>query len=249
MKLGVFIPWTSPFMFSRCVDSVWNLQRPPDVEIRFFRGKGWCSARRHADGCEQAIAWGADIILCLGADQTYPEDLIQRLLARHYETNGDAIAALVPFRGYMGTQPMEVFQPLAWRIKSDDGRAYRGMDKDPEMLHQIKSEDGDLQEVNVIGSGVLMFRKEHLLALKKPWFFEQVDRESYRLTGDMDAMFVWRLQVEAHVKIWVDTTIKVEHLNIFPIDETYQNRFSDWKDGGGDPEICRYPKIKQQERA
>ena len=136
---------------------------------------------------------------------------------------------------------MEVFQPLAWQIVNNGVQPFRGMDKDPDMLKQIDPANGDLQKVNVIGSGVLLFHKEHLLAVKKPWFFEQVHRENYRLVGDMDSMFIFRLQTEARVTVWVDTTIKVGHLNIFEIDETYQDRFQDWKEeGNGDPELCRY---------
>ena len=228
-KLAVCYPWDSPFAYTQFVDSVLNLQKPEGVEIRFFRGTGWCSARRHTDLCEKALAWGADAILIIGTDQIYPEDLLPRLLARYKETGGDIITALVPFRGYVGWQEMKPFQPLAWRLVGDGTRPFRGVDKDPDMMKCVNMTNGDFQRVNIIGTGAILFRRDHLLAVKRPWFYDQVDRNTLHLMNDMDAKFIWRLQTEAKANMWVDTTIKVKHLHIFQIDETFQNRFMDWK--------------------
>ena len=228
-KLAVCYPWESPFFYTQCLDSILNLKRPEGIEIRFFRGVGFCSARRHTDLCEKALAWGADRILIIGADQIYPEDMLLKLVARCQQTNGDIISAMVPFRGYCGTNDMRPFQPIAWRLVGDGTRPFRGIDKDPDMMKVVRPINGDFQRVNIIGTGVLMFSREHLLAVKRPWFYDQVNRETLHLLSDMDAKFVWRLQTEGKAKIWVDTTIKVKHLHIFQIDETFQDRFMDWK--------------------
>jgi hypothetical protein len=42
------------------------------------------------------------------------------------------------------------------------------------------------------------------------------------------------------IKSYVDTTIKVNHTHVFEIDETFPDRFADWADGWGDPNICNY---------
>jgi hypothetical protein len=247
-KLAFGVPWSSPFCWTGWAEHLPNLQRPAGYDVRFFRGKGWCPARRHIDLCEQALAWGADLICVIGADQIHPEDLLPRLVQR-FEEGCEVVAALVPARGYVGWQDMKPFQPMAWRFKSSNGhdprqvssRAYRGMGLDGDMIDVIDPEAGDLQQVHFIGSGVLMFHRDHLLALKKPWFMETIDRESYQRLANMDCTFVWRLQVEAQAKVWVDTTIKVRHLHAFEIDETYQERFTDWmRPGTGSPDICRY---------
>lgn len=230
MKLGIFWPWDSPFTWTQFTENALNLERPEGVEIRFFRGRGWCSARRHSDGCEKALAWGADLLLCIGSDQTYPEDLIPRLLKRREQTDGAIIACMVPFRGFVAGQNMKPFQPMAWKIVGDGARPFRGMDKDPDMLVQIKREDGDLQRAHVIGTGVLLFSSEQLNAIKKPWFYDKINLESAKLTQDMDAQFIWRLQMEGHAKLYVDTTIMVKHLHAFLIDDSFQHRFEDWQE-------------------
>ena len=76
MKLGVFYPWDPSFSFTAFSDAMMNLQRPEGVETRFFRATGFCPARRHMDGCEKCLDWGADIILIVGADQVLPEDML-----------------------------------------------------------------------------------------------------------------------------------------------------------------------------
>lgn len=246
MKLAVGYPWSSPFFFTGAMDNMLALERP--AETRFFRGSGWCPARRHIHICEQALAWGADLICIIGADQLHPPDMLTRLLARHKE-GYEVVSALVPARGYVSWQDMKPFQPMGWRFKAAVGddiaqisavRAYRTWDLDKDMLEAVNPADGDMQRVDFIGSGVLMFHRDHLLALERPWFFETVRQEDCQRTANMDATFVWRLQMEAHAKTWVDTTIKVRHLHVFEIDESFAGRFADWAEGGGDPEICRY---------
>lgn len=247
VKLGVFYPWSSPFTFTKFTENVLNLQKPEGVEVRFFRGDGWCPSRRHNDGCEKALEWGADLILCIGTDQTYPEDLLVRLVARWRELGG-VITALVPFRGHVGWNPgMKPFQPLAWKIECEGLREFRGMQQDPDMLKAVDPKDGDVQRINLIGSGVLMFHRDHLLALKKPWFYDRVDPETMHRVADTDTRFVWRLQSEAGATVWCDTTIKVRHLHIFSIDDTFQNRFQDWADDGkSDDETIRYHLKKKE---
>lgn len=258
MKLAVGYPWSSPFTWTGFADHLPNLQHPEGVEVRFFRGAGWCPARRHIAICEQALMWGADLILIIGADQIHPEDLLPRLVQRWRETNGQVVAALVPSRAYVGWQEMKPFQPMAWRFKRESttdvhsirARQYRGMAQDADLMEVIDPSAGDLQEVNFIGSGVLMFHRDHLLALEAPWFKETIERESYQRLANMDCTFVYRLQLEAHARVYVDTTIKVKHLHAFEIDDSFQDRFPDWMvPGGGPKDICRYVMPEQFKQA
>ncbi len=243
MKIAVGYPWSSPFTFTSFTDNLANLQRPQGCDVRFFRGHGWAPARRHAHICEQALAWGADLIVIIGTDQVHPEDLLPRLLQRWNE-GYEVVSALVPVRGFVDWQKMKPFQPMAWRwkpAKSLKVRKYRSQVLDGDMIEVIDPAAGDMQRVNFIGSGVLMFHRDHLLALAKPWFSEMVDHKTQQRLSNMDCRFVWRLQTEAHAKVWVDTTIKVQHLHVFNIDESFQDRFYDWmQPNAGDPNICRY---------
>lgn len=206
MKIALCVPWSSPFMFTGFFDGNMNMQCPQGCEKRWFRGEGWSPARRHVDACERALAWDADYICILGADQQHPEDLLVRLVERIKE-GCEVVSAMVPTRGHILNDNMRAYQPLAWKF---DGSL-------------IDPNDGNVQEVYGIGSGVLMFHRDHLESLKKPWFYDEIDdRERWERKGTMDSTFVRRLQFEAHARIWVDTTIKVKHLNVDAIDETWQ---------------------------
>jgi len=230
-KLAIGYPWVSPFVWTHFAENAMNLQRPENS--RWFRGKGWCPARRHIHICEQALAWGASHILIVGADQIHPEDMIPRLIDRVEKDNCEVITALVPTRGHVPSMQMAPFQPMAWRFKANTvPRMYRGQALDADMVEVIDPQKGDLQRVDFIGSGVLMFPVADLLAIKKPWFAETYTPESMKRLATMDTTFVWELATQAGAKCWVDTTIKVRHLNIFEIDDTYQHRFGDWEETG-----------------
>lgn len=240
MKLVVGTPWDTEMIWTRAVKAMLNMKHPEGVEVEYVFGRGWCPSRKHNDICEQALDAGADLICIIGADQIHPSDMLVKLYQRFVETDG-VITALVPFRGYVGWQDMKPFQPLGWRLECEGMREFRGQDLDGDMMKTIDPEAGELQKISVIGSGVLMFHRDHLLSLKKPWFYDRADPETMHRVADMDSKFVWRLQSEAGARVWVDTTIKVRHLHAFEIDESYQERFADWaEDGKGDPSICRY---------
>jgi len=252
MKLAFGVPWTSPFVFTKFADDMMNLARPErartvfgglaPLETRFFRGSGWCPARRHTCLCEQALEWGADLICILGADQRYPEDLLERLVAR-WNQGCEVIASLVPARGYVGWQEMEPFQRMAWRLKgageTEANAILRGDAKHE--VEVVNPDDGELQRINFIGSGVLMFHRDHLLSIPRPWFEEQVNPITYERLASMDTGFVWKLQTVAGATVWVDTTIPVRHMHIFDVDNTYPERFADWSEvGRGPADACQY---------
>lgn len=229
-KLALVYPWDSPFIFSAGVERFLNMEIPEGYEARWFRGKGWCQARMHADGCERALEWGADFICILGSDQIHPEDMFLKLVG-HMENGCDAVAAWIPFRGYTEIQDMKPFDKMAWNRVGD------GKTTPPKA---VKKEDGDLLKIDFIGSGVIMFRADDMNRLKKPWFWDRID-DGERLTrkSNFDVEFVWALQKELGVQMWLDTTIDVRHLHVFEIDETFQDRFADWAEAGkGDPSIC-----------
>lgn len=248
--IGVCIPWESPFMYSQCVDTLLALRHPKECMVTFHRGRGWCPAKRHIDAVEKALEAGADWCLILGADQMYAPDMLERLYARTRE-GYDVVAALVPARGYLAwNNGMRPFAKVAWRFKRADGvqvvRQYHGQDVDGDMIELINPADGDMQRIDFIGSGVLMFHKDHILALKRPWFYETVEHETQIRTASMDTRFVFRLAMEAGADVWVDTGIHVKHLHIFSIDDTFPDRFADWASpGAGDAAICRYDATMQ----
>lgn len=249
LKLGCCWIWASPFVMSDSVESMLSLRHPVGWDVGFYRGKGWGPARRHINACEKALEDGCDYLLILGADQVYEPDLLERLTAR-VDEGYETMCALVPTRGYVSDQNTKPFQPVAWRWKRTSGtladvgvREFRGREFDGDMIEVIDPADGDVQRINGIGSGVMMFHRDHILSMPRPWFSEQVDYESQQRTASMDVRFAWNLQQIAGARLWVDCTIKVKHLHIFHIDDSFPDRFADWeKPGAGDPSICLYRK-------
>lgn len=237
MKLGVCWIWGSPFVWTRSVESMLGLVHPAGVETKFFRGTGWGPAKRHINACEAAMAWGADHILILGADQVYDPDLLERLIARVRE-GYEVVAALVPSRGYLGWEAMKPFQAMAWRLP------VTGLD--PTDWHRtslvpIDRHAGDMQRIDFIGSGCIMFHRDHLDSLAKPWFSETIDPETQNRTASMDTKFAYRLHAEAFAQVWVDTTIDIRHIHPFEVDESYSERFADWAlPGVGPSDICQH---------
>jgi len=232
-KLGVVTPWSSPFIWTKFTQNLADMLaafRRPMWEAGFFMGRGCDPAARHVDMCQQALDWGADLICVVGADQVHPTDMLDRLIDRYWETGGGVISALVPFRGYVSWQNMKPFQPMGWRVVTNGAgvREFRGMTLDPDMFEPINPADGDLQRVDVIGSGVLMFDRQTIEALAPPWFYYKVDPVTMQRVADMDTRFVWRLREEVQAHVYVDTTIKVKHVHDMEIDESFQWRFADW---------------------
>ncbi|MHA2067056.1 MAG: hypothetical protein ACXABY_22030, partial [Candidatus Thorarchaeota archaeon] len=224
-KLAVCTAWGSPFCWTHGAYNMMNLERPEGVEVKFLPGFGRDPARRHMWGIEKAIEWGASHICFLGADQMHPMDILPRLTA-HIENGWPAVAAMVPSRGCLKIHGVEKpFSEVAWTWREENQKMATFT---LEHLKEVTPADGDLIEIVSIGSGVLMFDIQLLHALEKPWFKEYpADERSWR-PAIMDTYFCWRLVTEAGGRILCDTTIKVVHLDVFPIDDTYSERFHDW---------------------
>lgn len=221
-KLAVCWIWTSPFVWTASVASMLKLRHPEGVEVDFFQGRGWSPACRHNHAVEQGMAWGADHLVILGADQVYEPDLLERLMARRRE-GFEVVAALVPTRGYIADMRMKPFQRMAWRIK---GNGTTPVQWDRAQLEIIDPAAGDMQRIDFIGSGCIFFDADHLRALARPWFFETINRHTQQRTACMDTKFCYRLALEGGAQVWCDTTIKIQHLHPFPIDETFADRFT-----------------------
>lgn len=241
MKIAVGYPWSLEHIYTRFTESALNLQKPDGCEVKFVRGRGWCSARRHNHICEQALEWGADLLCILGADQTYPADMLIKMVGR-IKAGCGAISALVPMRGMIAKQDGKPFQLVGWRLRKESDSPTKLFTKlDHNDFEQVTQQThGDLVQVHAIGTGALMFPAKALEAISPPWFMEKPQYPSFERDQCCDLPFIIRLQAEGKLDIWCDTTIKVKHLNVFEVDETYSERFKDWLDGGGDPNICVY---------
>lgn len=238
MKIAVCYPWSMEEVKTRFADTALNLERPAGHAVRFFRGSGWSSARRHNHCLEQAVAWGAELIIFIGADQAYrSEDMLVRLVKR-YEEGHSFVTALVPIRGHIQGQGTKPFQPIVWRHHRDaSGNSVPPAH--PYDAHIITREEGELVAANGSGTGVLMFPVTALMKLSPPWFTEHGAGPAFERVSCTDWPFVNRLICEAGLPLMCDTTIMVTHLQVMEIDDSFTDRFADWdQPGKGDPSLC-----------
>jgi len=227
-KLAVCYPGDTPTVYMLAFQSIANIVSPKDCEVRWFRGVGWCQARRRNHAAEQAIEWGADLIACLDIDQVYEPDILERLVSR-YDEGYRMIAAMVPGRGYVHGSNDVPFQRLGWKLSSGQ-------------FTMIDPADGDIQEAEFPTSAAILFCSGDLQRLKKPWYFYTYKPDDWSQVHGEDATFALRMKREVGVQGYVDTTIKVGHVAAFSIDDTFSERFADWATPGvGDPAICKYP--------
>jgi len=226
-KLAVCYPGDTSFVFMQAFESIIAIDPPEQCEVRWFRGVGWCQARRRTHAAEQALEWGADLIACLDIDQVYESDILSRLVKRHDE-GCRIVAAMVPMRGYVRMSNTAPFQRLAWKIENNQ-------------FVPIDPADGNLQKCEFPTSAAILFSAEDLRRLKKPWYFFTYKPDTWKQVRGEDATFALRMMSELGIQSWVDTTIKVKHIHPFPIDETFPDRFSDWSEKGvGESAICNY---------
>ena len=226
-KLAVCYPGDTSFVFMQAFESIVAIEAPDDCEVRWFRGVGWCQARRRTHAAEQALEWGADLIACLDLDQVYESDVLKRLVSRH-DGGCQMVAAMVPMRGYVKPSRMKPFQRLAWKIDKNE-------------FMPVDADDGELQRCEFPTSATILFRAEDLKRLKKPWYFFSYKPDTWKQVHGEDASFALRMLSELDVEAWVDTTIVVKHLHPFQIDGTFTERFADWTDPNvGESAICNY---------
>jgi hypothetical protein len=166
--------------------------------------------------------WGADYILILGADQMFEEDTLIRMAAHLGEW--DMVSGLVPSRGRIAMQK-KPFGAYGYRMKMDaDAIVEAGGD---EVWDLIGTEEGSGQ-IHSIGTGILLLPAHVFKTLGIPWFIEYINPgKRYGRRPIMDTQFVKKCTIALGLKLYLDVTIKSKHLDVFQIDETYGDRFSD----------------------
>lgn len=205
-----------------------NLIHPDGWSVRFIQGNGWCPANRHNMALAQAINWGAHAMVFMGPDHWVEEDCLVKLIG-HLDDGWDMAAGWVPSRGIVGIDKRP-YPYLAYKLKDPDNyipdkfAVLHYNDKD----YEIVTTGAESQEIHIIGSGILMFKVDVVKDMKKPWFGELTQRDEYYSRWPVqDSHFTYRCTVEGGHRLWLDTTIEAKHLDVFAIDETFEERFKD----------------------
>ncbi len=159
---------------------------------------------------QQAQFEGCRKLFMMDTDQIYPLDCLTKLLTRQKDICGVRVHRRYP-----------PFDPILIRREKGNGKYYRVSDE--EMF------SGDLVEVDATGTGALLFNMEIFDKIDEPWF--KVITEISSRTGE-DIYFCEKAK-EAGFRIFVDTSIEVDHLATIAINKPmYQMMQMLYKKGG-----------------
>lgn len=224
-KIGIIVPWDSPFMFTANAFNMLNWERPEGYEVKFIIGGGWCPAARHNDGVATAMEWGADFVLFNGGDHVCPKDIIPRMLKR-IDEGWDMVQAIVPSRGMCGRTDVP-FDAVSYKVVGNMPKYEPMMNAPKESIKIIHGKD-EPQQSHICGTGNILMKTEIFKGLEKPYFKEVIKPDGrYSRYPVQDSTFVYNCTILAGAKLFCDTSIKLLHLDIFGIDESYKDRFMD----------------------
>lgn len=224
-KLAVIVPWDSAFIWTAPAFNMLNWERPEGFEIRFFMGVGWCPAARHNDGIAKAQEWDADLIMFNGADHLCPKDILPRMIKRMNE-GWDIVATCIPSRGVCGANRVP-FSGMSYKIIGPLPQE-NPLQCAPRESVKILTNEMEPQQSHITGTGDILMKAEILEGLEKPYFEEHIRKDGkYSRYAIQDSHFVYRCTLLGGARLFFDTSIKLVHLDVFGIDETYSERFKD----------------------
>ena len=224
-KIGIVIPWDSPFIWTAPAFNMMNWERPDDCKLYFFMGAGWCPANRHNDGVAKAQQWGADLIMFNGGDHLCPKDIIRRMVD-DIDKGYDMVQAMIPSRGVCGYQGIP-FAALSYKVVGPIPKDNAVLNAPRDSIKVLSYAD-EPQESHMCGTGNIMMKVEIFDGLEKPYFEEFIKRDGrYGRWCVQDTDFVQRCTIHSGAKLFCDTSIELIHLDVFGIDKTFAERFKD----------------------
>jgi len=145
-------------------------------------------------------------LLFLDADMVWPTDVLTRMLAHHER---DVISALYCLKG--GTHaPVAMLNPQ-W----NDHIGAEVYDFDTDYREGLS----DVREVEVVGMGCTLIRREVLEALKNPWFHYDKNADGWPVVSE-DVPFCRKAR-EAGFRVWFDRSIKCGHVTTKVVTEAW----------------------------
>lgn len=225
LKIAVIVPWDSPMIWTAPTFNMMNWVRPENTEMRFIMGSGWCPAARHNDGVAKSLEWGADLVMFNGGDHLCPKDIVVRMLARLNE-GWDIVHAMPPSRGVCGFDGIP-FKALSYKVVGPLPHVDAVLHAPPNSIKTISYVD-EPQQSHISGTGNILMKAAIFDGLQKPYFEEFIKKDGrYGRYPVQDSNFTFRCTVEGSAKMICDTTIKIIHMDVFGIDDTYTERFKD----------------------
>lgn len=160
-----------------------------------------------------------------GGDHLCPFDIVKKML-RHIDDGWDMVHALIPSRGVCGFDGTP-FKAMSYKVVGPIPKENAVLNSAFSSIKMVSYGD-DPQETHMCGTGNILMKAEIFDGLQKPYFEEFIKKDGlYSRYCVMDTNFIQRCTIHSGAKMICDTTIKLVHLDVFGIDETYGERFKD----------------------
>lgn len=186
-KLAIALPLTRDVVDTCFLDSWTLMEKPEYVYIRpTFPGP--IDAIRN-DLVKQAIQENCTHIIMMDTDQSYPPDVITKILKHNLDVCGAKVHRRYP-----------PFDALCMLQEKESGRLYCVPDEDIEA--------GKLIEVHATGTGCILYKVDVFQNIPYPWFEFSVTEDGQPIGEDIN--FCHKLRKNGY-KIFVDCSIEIGH--------------------------------------
>ncbi len=197
MKLGIGLPTVDTTVYTDFLDS-WTLMKKPNFVYHrpsFPAGltTDICSIRNEL--VQQTLENNVTHLLQLDTDQTYPPDLITRLLSHKLPIVAGKVHRRYP-----------PFDPILFRGEIDHF----------EMVPEEEWKKGELVRVDATGGGCVLIKTDVFLDIKYPWY-EYGKNKDGKIIGE-DVNFCMKA-AKAGYEIFVDTSVQIDHLGLLAINQ------------------------------
>lgn len=163
------------------------LLRPSEHERTLFMRRLSSVAFNRNLIAQDALDWGADALLWIDSDQTFPTNALERVAGLHVDIVGCNY-------GTRTDPPSPTAHDLnGERVWPDEAAAKRG----------------DIKEVGALGLGFCLIRRSVFESVERPWFIDAASRDGSRIITE-DVHFMDRAREAGH-KVHLDCFLS-EHI-------------------------------------
>lgn len=183
MKIAICVPISNEVVFRQFYESSMRLDRS-GIETEPFVDRHPQIDINRNNIAEKALHWGADYLLWLDADQTYPPDMIQRLLAHQK----DIVGGITP-------QRLTPYLPTIYKWQ-----------KGNRMHHILEIDKEELIKPDAMGLPGSLIKRKVFETIPFPWF-------ENTLTFKHDILFCMKCY-NFGFKIYCDLTLTYGHITV-----------------------------------
>jgi hypothetical protein len=187
VSIDIGIPMGREFMFFKTAESLFNLDRR-GLKFNLIVGMDAELAEKRNQIVRKFLEGKSEFLLFVDDDMVLPADLARKLAAYN-----------VPVIAPLATMRMPPFPPVIYE------RGVMGITN-----KWVYPQDKPFT-VDVVGTGVLMIRRDVLEQMEEPWFAWG----DYQIKGNRmgeDIYFSDKVRFELGLPIWIDPSLKVGHI-------------------------------------